>query len=146
MDIYEKIGLAVFVLGVLIFGALFFASESEAASFSYNNSCYSDTPSALESFRAGFPVVSGGDVITQLTSSSINAAGVVTFTSASKHLKDASWADNGSTSVQLGECVSGMVASGRVEYVLVTLATVACFLFGFSTGKNQFSDRIGGAG
>lgn len=141
-ELLERIVMFIVLVGCLALSHVVFIRSAEAAAFSFDGACYADEVSALAAFRSGFPVADSAGVV-NLSASSINAAGLVSFTTQYKLHSEASWTESSST-VQLQVCDPALVGNGRLDYLLIYLATACVFLFGFTVGKNQFQDRFGG--
>ena len=125
---------------VILIMLLLTSASVQAASYSVAGQCYGDSDSALAAFQSQFPQISNLAIL-NLTDASISQFGVIAFTTQQRFLTSASWTINPSSTVQLPECTSGFVATGRLEHFLSVVLLVVLFLFGFTVGKGMIEDR-----
>lgn len=132
-----------------IYAAAFFLvvllmfSASAHAGYSVSDSCYGDTASAAEAFRAKYPVVNDLSVV-NITSLSVSATGLLTFVLQRKLHTSAAWTNSPSSTLQLPTCTSGLISTGNEQNMIAIALMVLLFVFGFALGKNMFNQNFPG--
>lgn len=104
--------------------------------YAYKNSCYPDTGLALAAFRASFPMTDGTNIVS-LTSSSISATGLITFSGGRKVLTTGTNTAIPSQTTQLPACGTEFLDGYPVQDIAFVLVIVICWALGFQSGMHR---------
>jgi hypothetical protein len=108
--------------------------------YQVGSNCFPDAPSALVSWGAKFPFVTGTPpTLTWLTSSSANATGLVTYVTSYRSLSTATVTVSASSTVQLPTCVQDLQNFVLDKYptqdIVFAAALGIAVLIGFVSGR-----------
>ena len=124
----------------LVITILFFCTPASAA-YQIAGQCYQGPENQAAAFKNQFPVIDSGNI---LAVSGVTASnGTLTYDVIANNLSTGTINTYPSRTLDMQPCVIGLVKTGNVQLMLVTLATVFCFVFGWRIGANI--SNIGGS-
>lgn len=104
--------------------------------YAFNQACFPDVASALSAFQSTFPQIAGTQIV-NLTTSSIDASGLITFVTQTRAFTTATWTTNPSSTVQLPTCATDSLGGFPLQDVMLGFAIVVCWSLGVLAGMHR---------